>query len=275
MGRMWSLSLCLGLLAMASPGVAKEQGPTEWSPYPVLRKEVKSRTEIRLLSIPPGIESVTDYPPTIGRDPTAVARVIPVGQEGATIQANGVGNYHWITAQRSDQSGVYTWTTAHHFSVAGPSPSTLLLSPKARLEMIPQPLPREFSQYRAGEFWSFLVRFDQTPLPNQMVRLFAPGQPEKSFLTNEEGIVQVEIPPFPAIKAPQTGEPPRRHRPPLQPFQLAVTWADKSQSWTTLFQYEYAPDPLAHRSPALGWLVTGIGMVVGTALWRPRKGEGA
>ncbi|MBF0400499.1 MAG: hypothetical protein HQL90_06990 [Magnetococcales bacterium] len=271
----WAVFICLGTLAIAAPGMAGERGPSpDWTPYPVLRKEVKGRTELRLVAIPQGFETLTDFPPTVGHDPTALARVVPVNPEGTTLRADGVGNYHWIMAQSSGPQQEYTWTTAHYFAMAGPSPAAMLVSPKSRLEIIPQPLPREFSRYRAGETGHFLVRFGQHPLPNQVVTLYAPGQPEERLATDAQGILRVQLPPFPLSPSQQTGPQPR-HRPPLQPFQLAVTWPAESKRFTTVFQYEYGPDPFYNRNPAWGWLVTGVGMVGGASLWRSRKGERA
>lgn len=182
---------------------------------------------------------------------------------------NGIGNYHWIAAHGEDDQGrEYTLTTIHYFPMPGPSPTAMLALPKSRLEIIPQPLPREYATYRASEVWDFLVRFDAHPLPNLSITLYTPEHLEKKFLTDAHGVVHLLFPPFleqPAIEKTQ--------RRPVRPFQLAVDWIADTKRFTTVFQHEYAQAPLTNRHPALGWLVAGLGMAGGFSLWRSNKGE--
>ncbi|MEO5331651.1 MAG: hypothetical protein H7839_06470 [Magnetococcus sp. YQC-5] len=253
---------------------AVQELPT-WTPHPVLRKEVKGRSQVRIVDVSSNLKEIDLYPPSVGRDPAQAKLTIPMTKEGAALMVhNAMGNYHWISAQSMDQKEEFTWGSVHFFSMPGPSPSVMLTVPKSRLEIIPQPLPREHSTYRAEETWAFLVRFDQRALPNELVTFYAPMQLEQRFFTDDQGVVLVRFPSFPTPKATQT-PPVKTHRRPVQPFQLAVEWQTSAKRFVTVFQYEYGPSPLFNRHPFLGWMVAGLGMAGGVLLWRPRQGSKA
>ena len=54
-----------------------------------------------------------------------------------------VANYHWFAATTETPERVVTASTAHYFGHPGPAPTALLRAPKAALEIVPQPLPRQ------------------------------------------------------------------------------------------------------------------------------------
>lgn len=250
-----------------------ESSEVMWTPYPVVRKEVKGRTTVRLLPMDLAIKEWVVYPPTIGLDSMATPVRIPVAKDGTHIRIdNGIGHYHWIEGQNKSSDSEFTLATVHYFSLPGPSPTAMLQLGKSRLEIIPQPVPREFSTYRAGEKWAFLVRFDQRPLRDYLVTLYTLGQLKQTFLSDAEGVVQVVMPPFQVSQTPETQSAHQTRRQ-VQPFQLAVEVSADAKRFTTVFQYEYGPPPLAGRHPALGWLVVGLGMAAGFAFWRGHKSE--
>lgn len=268
------LTICVVIwCGMALPAAGNEHKPLDWTPYPLLRKEVKNRTNIRILPLNQGLWEVKLFPSTKGHDPMAGMAAVPLVGDGATFTVNG-GNYHWISAHSGNQETELTLATVHYFGNPGSSPRTMLGYPKSRLEIIPNPLPREFSTYRSGEQWTFQVRFDQQVLPNHAVTLYTPGQPQQNRVTDQRGDLRVVFPPFPE---PGTTviPPPANPRRPTQPFQLAVVKSVGEKQFTTVFQYEYGPAPLTNRHQLSGWLATGLGMVGGVALWRLRKGENA
>ncbi|MBF0178611.1 MAG: hypothetical protein HQM03_01155 [Magnetococcales bacterium] len=238
-----------------------------WTPHPLLRKEVKGRGELRVAPFSPPSGELSFYSPDPETPPFTTTRV---GEEATLRVESGKGNYHWIALHRNEPERELSLATVHFFSLVGPSPQAMLAVPKSRLEIVPSPLPREHSVYRAEEAWDFLLRFDGLPLAGQVATLYAPGQMAKGFRSDERGVVHVVFPEF----SKPSGEQKTGHsRRPLQPFQLGVEHVMAGRHFTSVFQYEYGPAPLFHRSPWMGWLVTGVGMGGGLLLWR--RGRGA
>ncbi|NGZ06958.1 MAG: hypothetical protein G8237_11445 [Magnetococcales bacterium] len=266
----WGVVGLLMLMSSVLTAEAKASGE-DWTPYPRLRKEVKGRSLVRIIPVGTTASTVLLYPSSFGRDPTVTPVTLPVTAEGAAVMVhNGIGNYHWIAVTEEQEERALTLATVHHFGMPGPAPSVMLAQPKSRLEIIPEPLPREFSTYRAQERWVFRVRLDQRDLPHHPVTLLAPHHPKQNLSTDPDGRVQVTLPEFPqaALQQPAPGARPRR---PVQPFQLAVEAHVGPHHLITVFQHEYAPPPMTNRHPLLGWGVTGLGMVAGLQLWRGRK----
>ena len=122
------------------------------------------------------------------------AASVPVADGGFKLRAGEVGNYHWLQASAESPSGLVTASTAHYFANPGPAPTAMLQLPKAALEIVPRPLPREHWRYRAGETWSFLVRFEGQPLADAAVRLETSGGSQRVFRSDTKGIVRVTFP---------------------------------------------------------------------------------
>ncbi|MBF0294720.1 MAG: hypothetical protein HQL96_05985 [Magnetococcales bacterium] len=220
---------------------------------------------MRIAPFSPPSGELSFYSPDPGIPPFTTTRV----GEGATLRVeSGKGNYHWIALHRSEPEREFSLATVHFFPLTGPSPQAMLAVPKSRLEIVPSPLPRERSVYRAEEAWDFGLRFDGRPLAGQMATLYAPGQMAKSFRADDRGVVHVV---FPVFSMP-SGEQPARSRRPLQPFQLGVEHVVAGRLFTSVFQYEYGPAPWFNRSPWMGWLATGAGMGGGLLLWRRGRG---
>ncbi|MBF0437635.1 MAG: hypothetical protein HQL93_00795 [Magnetococcales bacterium] len=253
----------IGLLIFLGLFWIVEAKASEWTPYPLIRKESKGRDQVRIQVKESSVTELAIYPP----DPSTSVMRMPMSADGATIKVNqGGGNYHWIAVQTDSPRETFTLATVHYFSVPGVSPAAMLAAPKSRLEIIPQPLPREFATYRAGERWSFQLRFDQRVVPDQLVILFTPGQPEQRLFTDGKGILKVVFPPFGEQKSA------KKDRRPVQPFQLVVERVEGVKKFTTVFQHEYGPAPLVGRDPVMGWLVACLGMGAGFLLWRKPRG---
>lgn len=120
--------------------------------------------------------------------------MVPVAKDGFKAAAGSVGNYHWLQATEVSEAGIVTASTVHYFSNPGPAPTAMLHLPKADLEIVPQPLPREHWRYRAGETWKFLVRFRNQPLKTADVHMETSGGTRQTFKTDAQGIVQVAFP---------------------------------------------------------------------------------
>lgn len=119
---------------------------------------------------------------------------VPVENGRFVAAAGKVGNYHWLQAGEDSPAGVYTASTAQYFANPGPAPTAMLQLAKAELEVVPQPLPREHWRYRAGETWTFLVRFRGEPMPNLGVRLETSGGSHQVLKTDAQGLVRVTFP---------------------------------------------------------------------------------
>lgn len=200
---------------------------------------------------------------------------VPVSQGGFRLSAGKVGNYHWVQATEASQVGVVTASTAHYFANPGPAPTAMLQQPKAALEIVPQPLPREHWRYRAGETWAFLVRFNGQPLADTGVRMETSGGTERIFRTDSRGLVRVAFPDDVA-EAPQQGG--HNHgRGGQNRFVLAVGHTDAAgRYYLTAFNHTYGAAAGAGRSMAagLGFLVLGGVLAVPLTLRRKEGRHG-
>lgn len=199
----------------------------------------------------------------------------PVRNGGFKLSADKVGNYHWVQARENSPLGVVTASTAHYFSNPGPAPTSMLLLPKAELEIVPQPLPREHWRYRAGETWAFLVRFHGQPMANVGVRLETSGGTQEVLRTDARGMVQVTFPSDVAEAVPKGGH--DHGRGGQNRFVLAVGHTDASgRYYLTAFNHVYGAAADAGRSlPAgLGFLALGGLMAVPLVIHRKENKHG-
>lgn len=200
---------------------------------------------------------------------------VPVGNGGFTLSAGKVGNYHWVQAVEDSPLGMVTASTAHYFSNPGPAPTAMLQLPKADLEIVPQPLPREHWRYRAGETWAFLVRFRGQPMANMGVRLETSGGTQQVFRTDAQGMARVSFPADVDEAAPKGGH--DHGRGGQNRFVLAVGHTDASgRYFLTAFNHVYSAAADAGRSlPAgLGFLALGGLMAVPLVIRRKENKHG-
>ncbi|MBF0135958.1 MAG: hypothetical protein HQL65_06940 [Magnetococcales bacterium] len=247
---------------------ARSPASGAWTPYPLWRKVPQGRTRLQLhvVGMPGSILEV--FSPAPGQDSRFTPFTVPLDNNGAMVQpGNQVGNYHWLAAHTETPAESTTLTTVHHFAIPGPSPAHLLQAHKSTLEVIPVPLPREYATYRAGERWSFLVRFAQQPLAAQTVTLYTPGQEKISFTTNAAGVAQITFPPFRDMPRTDSDKKHGQRRPSV-PFQVVTTLMQDNRRFTTIFQHDYGPEPLANRSQLHGLIFLLVGMGGGLTLWQ-------
>lgn len=192
---------------------------------------------------------------------------------GARIEARpGVGNYYWITARAASPHQVTVASTSHYFSNPGPAPTTLLLTAKHELELIPQPLPREHSGYRANETWRFLLRFNGSPLTNQPLTLETQNGSTLDFTSDAQGYAEVR---FPDDFKPEAAEKPANgehgHGPRRAGFVLTTAHHHGSIHYLTSFNASYGQDAYTGRNLALGLGLTLLGMACGAPLLRHKR----
>lgn len=200
---------------------------------------------------------------------------VPVRAGGFRLQAGGVGNYHWLQAKEDGAQGVITASTAHYFANPGPAPTAMLQLPKAALEIVPQPLPREHWRYRAEETWAFLVRFQGRPLAGVAVRLETSGGTQSVLRSDAQGIVRVTFPADVAEAPAQGGH--DHGRGGRNRFVLAVAHTDAAGRYhLTAFNHVYGAAADAGRSlPAgLGFLALGGLMAVPLVVRRKENEHG-
>lgn len=262
--------------AMHVPAAAAAPARTPAAAWTALPMLVPGRT-------PPGDRSLARFVPrnlktatveVIAPDATAEnARVeIPVGPEGAELRApKGQGNYYWVSAHQQTQDAIVTASTVRYFSNPGPAPSELLQRRKSELELIPEKLPREHAQYRAGEEWPFLVRYRGRPLGGATVTLETEHGTHATFKTDERGLARVAFPldfkpPKPSSADNHAGHGPRRAA-----FALAVEHRDGGMRHLTAFNYIYAPDAFDRKNLWAGLGFALFGMALAAPLLRRKK----
>lgn len=242
-----------------------------WTQQPLLMPARNARGERASALLLPQNIAVTSLTVFAPDGPPERQKVdYPVGPEGARIEAAGpkIGNYHWVIAREETPEEVRIASTAWYFSNPGDSPKQLLREPKHELEIVPEPLPREHSNYRESEKWRFLVRFMGEPLPHQPLVLETAFGSKSTVLTDAKGIATVLFPrDFRLAPKPDEGE---GHGPRRAPFVLSTVYEADGRRFITAFNATYSPDP--DRSRSLGWgAVFGlVGMLAATPLLRRR-----
>ncbi len=193
---------------------------------------------------------------------------IPVQEGRFTLQAAGVGNYHWLQAREETPQSVKVASTAHYFSNPGPAPTTMLARPKTELEIVPTPLPREHNQYRANQEWAFTLRFRHQPLAGATLRLLSDAGTQLSFSSDAVGQARVR---FPADVQPATGQGAQHGRGAANRFVLAVEHTVEGRHYLTTFNGRYSENAFAQRSLLWGSGFLVLGALLGLPLIVRRK----
>lgn len=190
-----------------------------------------------------------------------LAHVTPPGGMG--------GNYHWLVAREEADGQVTVASTAWYFSNPGPSPKALLGRVRHELELIPDPLPREHSQYREGERWRFLVRFQGKPLPAAKLQLETEAGTRTPLIADGQGIAAVVLPrDLDPGRAKGGGH---MDRGPRAAFVLAVRHEEQGKRYLTAFNGSYGADPSRSQSLAWGAGFGALGMALAVPLVIRRK----
>jgi hypothetical protein len=179
------------------------------------------------------------------------------------------GNYHWLQASGSWHGCSTTLNTVHYNPMGkGDAPTDMLLLPKAVLEIIPQPLPREHWRYRGGDVWSFLVRWQGNPLVDSGVLFVDSFGNAQALRSDDKGMVQVAFPDF--MPEENADEAQSGHS--QQPSSGFAVWVIAPDTSTlTGFDYKYAPNAMHQHSLLYGVGLAMLGMLIAVVLFVRRK----
>ncbi|WP_303785669.1 hypothetical protein [Azovibrio restrictus] len=254
-------SLALPGLAQHPHGPAWESGP--WTDLPLIQvqadRQERSRARLRLSGL--NADEIRVYPPE------GPVRTLPLQEGGAELTAGPLGNYHWLQAREESPEQVRIASSVRYFGNPGPAPTAMLEQPKSELEIVPQPLPREHWQYRSGQEWDFLIRFQGQPLANATLHFMSRNGSHAAFLSDGAGRVRLPFPDdWPAEAKAGDG-----HRHPMTPFVLRVEHEAAGRRYQTSFNLAYSLDPMSGRDLAAGAGFLALGGVLALPLLRRRK----
>lgn len=181
---------------------------------------------------------------------------------GVSVAPTGMEYFHTLVAERHTGSRVETAIRYLHLfgKPSGHSPSELLDADKAKLDIVPDPLPREHWSYMAGHDSGFVVRFDGHPLAGQTVLLQTSYGTQQSLVTDATGRLVIELPDdFTAVK------PGRRNNSPAE-FVLSTRYRDSPFDYTTTLSAPYNADPSHWQSLPIGAATVVGGLLLGGLL---------
>jgi hypothetical protein len=189
------------------------------------------------------------------------------------FRPSGLAGYYALVAERS-RDGVVETALRYEYRTgkpSGKSPADLLARPKAALDIVPAPLPREHWRYQSGKRAVFEVRFAGFSVADVPVTLRTAAGTVLSGTTDLGGRVVFLLP----DDLPQLG-PGRKNNPPGE-FVVDVHYAAEQTSHITRLSMPYYTNPARWQS--FGWGVTAalLGFAGGVVVIRRNghKGEGA
>lgn len=243
---------------------------TAWTKHPLLMPARGDRGDRQLVRLVPrnfAPAAVSVLGPGQDSRPEHVA----VRDDGASFRAaRGSGNYYWASARTETHEAVVTASTVHYFSNPGPAPTELLAKPKSELELIPQRLPREHAQYREGEEWPFLVRFEGRAVEGAVVALQTEPGSMDAFRTDADGVARVRFPrDMKRAAGPDAGQ--AHHGRPRAAFVLTVDHRVDGRRYLTAFNYSYAPHAYDGRHLGAGIGFALLGSVLALPLVRAAR----
>ncbi|MEW6691507.1 MAG: hypothetical protein AB1340_01565 [Pseudomonadota bacterium] len=171
----------------------------------------------------------------------------------------GMDYYHALVASRA---GEWRVETAIRYvplggRPSGHSPAEVVALPKARLEIVPDPLPREHWRYQGDQAARFALRFDGQPLAGRAMRLTSAKGSELVVQTDARGRAEIVVPDDldPAAGQRQAGE-----------MTLVAEHRDgQGVLHVTTLSAAYAPSPAHWKSLPLGAFMGVAGLVGGLA----------
>jgi len=197
------------------------------------------------------------------RLPTLVRRALEPDAQGlVTLQPSGLLSYHLLLATRSSP-GREEVALRYHYLNGKPSdasPSLLVNSRKATLDIIPAPLTREHQRYQANGAYHYLLRYGDLPLANTEVRLTTSNGSVLSTTSDHRGRLSFTLPDdFPEVQAGRGANRPAE-------FLLSATHTQAGTQHLTTLSADYHADPAHWRSALGGWLALLGGFVGGLAV---------
>lgn len=209
-----------------------------------------------------------------GHDATAVevtlihpdleTRSLPLSHQQTRVGSTGMGNYHALVARQKGTT--YEFTAIRylylHGRPTGHSPSELTEYPISKLELVPDPLPREHWRYVTSKPETFRLIFDGQPLMNSPVTLTTRAGTEHTLLTDNDGVLRVVFPEDFAEVIPG-----RRKNAPGE-WQLSSYIRKEGVLYRTTLSGAYSPNSHHWQSYTLGVAVAGLGFGAGLLLNR-------
>ncbi len=274
MKKIWMLCLLL-----AAPAQAAEHGSHAgmmhlWTDKPLLKTRMGGESRERMI--------VTVVPQNIVADGMDAwsnrlededgRRRLPLELAGAKLDRPATGGFHWLAAREERHDTVRVASTVYYYGERGAAnPTSMFMTQKHELEIIPQPYPREHSRYRANEDWKFLVRFGGKPLAGQMLEMETQNGTKAVFVSDGRGIVTVRLPDDFKLEAEADSGASHGRR--GADFVLAARRFEEGKSYLTAFNASYGPDAYSQRNIAMGLGFTLLGMVGAVPLLRQRKAK--
>ncbi|MGE0081491.1 MAG: hypothetical protein AB7U81_09370 [Thiohalomonadaceae bacterium] len=206
------------------------------------------------------------WTPTLEQRPLAPAK--PDGQ--VSVRPSGMDNYHLLVARRTsaEREEVALRYVYMRGKPSGQSPRRLLEAPKAVLEIVPNPLPREHWRYQTSAPAVFTVRYDGKPLAGQTVHLVTTHGTLLEAMTDVEGEVTFHLPEdFPHVA-------PSREANAAAEFIVSTEYMHGGVRRLTTLSAEYHPSPSHWQSSLGGVLALMVGFAGGVVLWRRLPTEG-
>ncbi len=251
----------------------RENSGKSWTDFPLLmlskRDDGRERNAVRLVPTNLKAKLIDAYSNDL-KDKNG-HRLLPLELAGARLDKHDAGGFHWLTAREEQPGKILVASTVYYFSDRGSkNPTAMFMQQKNELEIIPQPLPREHSRYRANEDWKFLVRFNGQPLANQPIKLQTSNGSKVQLLSDAQGVLSLHVPDDFKREDATTGGT-HRHGRPGADFVLATTHNEAGISYLTGFSSSYGPDAFDQRSLVWGLGFTFLGMMGAAPLLRQRK----
>jgi hypothetical protein len=251
-----------------------------WTKYPLieaLQSSSRSRAEFEVKNI--DAEYALIFPPTgTGQFPDkfAIQGKGDAYQEALhnkrfSITPKARGNYYWMMARHETAQAVFVANSVRYFTMPGPAPTKMLGAVKSKLQITPDPLPREHWRYREGETWQFKLSFDNKVLPHTLVLMETENGTKEVFESNEHGVVSVVFPTdIDKTKQQHAGG---HHGRPKSQFVLAVHHSDDGRAYETTFNYQYAASAMDGKSLTAGFGFIAFGGLLALPLLRRSKGD--
>jgi hypothetical protein len=188
-----------------------------------------------------------------------------------TLPSTGMDNYHAIVAIKDwgdSQEAVVRYEYLRG-KPSGQSPSRLTKAQKAKFEVVPKPIPRGHYHYFTDQEWDFTIRFGDRPLANHPVSLETAHGTRLSGQTDSKGDVTFLLPDdFPNVIE---GVRDRRQA----DFAVMSEYDENGITYQSMLSAEYRINQTHWKSEPLGWLVGGLGLIVGGFLGRTKNSKGA
>lgn len=268
--------LLVSLLAAMAPPIAAQQ---DGHPHHGSQQQIQEWTSTPYMSARRGrgglilqlkgiqSENIKIFP-AVKLDPDQAAYDLEVKNGIALMPLRGQGAWHLAVASQSQSDTLVSVTTAPHFSKPGENPELMLGSTRADLEIVPVTLPREHAHYRAGQTWSFQVRYLGKPAGEKSV-VFETSNGTRSLIdTDNQGYFSITFPhDFPDSMEEAATE----HRPPKARFVLSARHKPGDQMYYTTFSMDYQTGSHTGRSTLLGGGFAVLGMLLAAPLLRRRE----